>query len=177
MSVFHIRLATANDLDAIRGIFNYYVTHSTCTFQIESETAEERLAWFRDRSELHPVVVTEAGNEVIGWAALSPWKSRCAYANSAETSVYVHHSHHRRGVGRALMLDLIGRARAVGLHTIIGGACSEQAPSLALQAALGFEPVGTFRQVGRKFDRWLDVTYMQLALNSPPVSACSGQTA
>ena len=166
MSAFTIRPATANDLDAIRAIFNYYVARSTCTFQIEPETAEERGAWFRVRSARHPVTVAEAERTVIGWAALSPWKSRCAYAHSAEVSVYVHHKRHRRGVGRALLLDLIERAKGAGLHTIIGGACSEQTASLALQAALGFERVGTFRQVGRKFDRWLDVTYMQLVLSA-----------
>src|SRR5262245_60452688 len=166
MPVFTILLATANDLDAIRAIFNYFVANSTCTFQIEPETAEEREEWFRERSESHPVTVAEVEGRVIGWSALSPWKSRCAYAKSAEVSVYVHHEHHRRGVGRALLLDLIERAKAAKLHTIIGGACTEQPASLALQAALGFELVGTFRQVGRKFDRWLDVTYMQYSLRS-----------
>jgi phosphinothricin acetyltransferase len=166
MSAFTIRPATEHDLEAIRAIFNYYVTRSTCTFQIELETPEERRAWFRGRSELHPVTVAERAGAVIGWAALSPWKSRCAYANSAEASVYVHHEHHRRGVGKALLLDLVERAKATGVHALIGGACSEQTASLALQAALGFEQVGTFRQVGRKFDRWLDVTYMQLVLNA-----------
>jgi phosphinothricin acetyltransferase len=164
-SAFAIRPATADDLEAIRAIFNHYVARSTCTFQIELETADERLAWFRTRSERHPVLVAEGAGEVIGWAALSPWKSRCAYGHSAEVSVYVHHDHHRRGLGRALLLALIERARTAGLHTLIGGACSEQTASLALQAALGFEPVGTFRAVGRKFDRWLDVTYMQLMVS------------
>ena len=166
MPAFTIRPATEGDLEAIRAIFNYYVTRSTCTFQIELETAEERIAWFRGRSELHPVTVAESDEVVIAWAALSPWKSRCAYARSAEASVYVHHEHHRRGIGKALLLDLIERAKVAGLHTIIGGACSEQASSLALQVALGFELIGTFRQVGRKFDRWLDVTYTQLVLNT-----------
>ncbi len=166
MSEFAIRPATANDLDAIRAIYNYYVTHSTCTYQVELETAAERAAWFRDRSELHPVTVAEREGEVIGWAALSPWKSRCGYAWAAEASVYIHHEHHRRGAGRALLIDLIDRAKALGLHTVIGGACSTQTASLALQAALGFEVIGTFREVGRKFDRWLDVTHTQLVLNA-----------
>jgi phosphinothricin acetyltransferase len=164
MPSFTIRPAVAGDLEAIRAIYNHFVARSTCTFQIEPETAEEREAWFRERSESHPVAVAELDGRVVGWAALSPWKSRCAYAKSAEASVYVHHEHHRRGIGRALLLDLIERARAAGLHTLIGGTCSEQHASLVLQTALGFELVGTFRQVGRKFDRWLDVTYMQLVL-------------
>ena len=80
--------------------------------------------------------------------------------------MYIHHEHHRRGIGKALLLDLIDRAKAAGLHTVIGGACTTQTASLALQAALGFEVVGTFREVGRKFDRWLDVTHTQLVLNA-----------
>ncbi len=167
MPAFSIRLTTENDLEAIRAIYNFYVQHSTCTYQIEPETAEERIAWFRDRNfKTHPATVAEADGTVIGWAALSPWKSRCGYALSAEASVYVHRDHHRRGIGKALLLDLIERAKAAGLHTIIGGASSDQSASLALQVALGFIPVGTFRETGRKFDRWLDVTYTQLILDS-----------
>ena len=159
-----LRSATRNDLPAIRDIFNHYVATSTCTFQIDPETEEERAEWFRNRGPAHPVTVAEMEGEVVGWAALSPWKSRCAYARSAEASVYVRHDMHRRGVGRALLADLIERGRAAGLHTIIGGACTEQPASLALQEALGFERVGSFREVGFKFGRWLDVAYMQLLL-------------
>ena len=70
------------------------------------------------------------------------------------------------GPVKALLLDLVERAKAAGLHTIIGGTSSDQSASLALQVAVGFVPVGTFREVGRKFDRWLDVTYLQLVLNA-----------
>jgi L-amino acid N-acyltransferase YncA len=88
----------------------------------------------------------------------------CAYRFSAELSVYVRHDRHRRGVGRALVLDLLARARVAGHHTVLGGACTEQEGSIALQRALGFEPVALFREVGHKFGRWLDVAYLQLML-------------
>jgi phosphinothricin acetyltransferase len=159
-----IRPATSADLDTIREIYNFYVGRSTCTFQIEPDTEEARLAWFQDRSSAHPVTVAEADGEVIGWGALSPWNRRCAYARSVEASVYVQDGLHRQGVGRALLLDLIQRARALGHHTIIGGACTEQTASLALQESFGFERVACFREVGHKFGRWLDVVYMQLFL-------------
>ena len=116
---------------------NYYVTRSTCTFQVEPDTEGEWLAWFQGRSPAHSATVAEVADEVVGWAALSAWKSRCAYARSVETPVYIRHDLHRRGLGRALMLDLIERAQAAGHHTIIGGACTEQAASLALQSRLG----------------------------------------
>ncbi len=78
--------------------------------------------------------------------------------------MYVRHDLHRRGIGRALLAELIERGRAAGLHTIIGGTCTDQAASLALQEAFGFVRVGCFREVGHKFGRWLDVAYMQLML-------------
>ena len=162
-----IRSAAEADLAAVRDIYNHYVAHSTCTFQVEPDTEAERLAWFRGRSAAHPVTVAELAGVVVGWAALSRWNARCAYAGTAEASVYVHPDHHRRGVGRALLADLIARARAAGLHTLIGGACTEQTGSLALQAALGFERVACFREVGFKFGRRLDVAYTQLMLGGP----------
>ena len=159
-----VRLATEADLPAIRAIYNHYVTTSTCTFQVEPDSEEDRRNWFLNRGPSHPVVVAEAGWEVVGWGALSAWKSRCAYARSVEASVYVQPDWQRRGIGRAILLDLIDRARAAGHHTIIGGACTEHSGSLALQRGLGFESIGCFREVGWKFGKWLDVHYMQRIL-------------
>jgi phosphinothricin acetyltransferase len=161
-----IRPATADDLPAVNAIYNHYVATSTCTFQYDPETDADRHTWFADRTPAHPVVVAEAGGEVVGWAALSPWKSRVGYSHSVEMSVYVHHEHHRRGVGRALVADLVERARAAGHHTVIGGACTEHPASIALQEALGFVPVAHFRETGYKFGRWLDVVYFQLMLQT-----------
>jgi L-amino acid N-acyltransferase YncA len=159
-----IRRATLHDLPAIRDIYNHYVAHSTCTFRIEPETEEERLRWFQERTDAHPVTVADVGHEVVAWAALSPWNSRCAYRHSVEASVYVRQDWQRRGLGRVLLADLIERARKIGHHAIIGGACTEQAASIALQERLGFQQIGCFREVGHKFGRWLDVIYMQLLL-------------
>lgn len=161
-----VRLATLDDLPVIRAIYNHYVRTSTCTFQVEQETEQERLQWFTQRSGDHPVTVAEVAGTVAGWASLSPWKSRCAYARTAEVSVYVHHDHHRQGVGRALLADLIERARVIGHRTLIGGTCTEQEASVALQQSLGFTQAGLLRQVGNKFGRWLDVMYMQLILGA-----------
>jgi phosphinothricin acetyltransferase len=159
-----IRTAQVADLMSIREIYNYYVANSTCTFQIEPETDDERLEWFQKRSEAHPVAVAKKDGQVVGWAALTPWKSRRGYAHSVEFSVYVHQDFHRRGIGRALLLDLVERARAAGHHTIIGGTCTELHASLALQESLGFKRVAHFHEVGYKFGRWLNVVYMQLLL-------------
>jgi L-amino acid N-acyltransferase len=159
-----IRPATPDDLVAINDIYNHYVLHSTCTYQTEPETMEARRAWFAGHAEKHPVTVGVEDGTVVGWGSLSRFHARAAYARSVENSVYVHHEHHRKGIGRALLEDLIGRARAVGHHTIIAGIDADQAASVALHAAAGFAKVALLNEVGFKFGRWLHVIYMQKML-------------
>jgi phosphinothricin acetyltransferase len=156
--------AVASDLLAINDIYNFYVLNSTATYQEEPETIEGRHRWFEGHGPAHPVIVARLGDAVVGWASLSPYHSRSAYRRTVECSVYVHSSSHRRGTGRALMRDLIARARVAGHHAIIAGIDSEQAASLAMHQALGFARVGHLREVGFKSGRWLDVIYMQLML-------------
>ncbi|HEX3149475.1 MAG TPA: GNAT family N-acetyltransferase [Gemmataceae bacterium] len=158
------RSATVNDLPPIRAIYNHYVLTSTCTFQLEPDTEANRLDWWRLRSDRHPVIVAESNGEVVGWGSLSPWMKREAYARTVEASIYVRADHHRRGIGRQLLVDLIERARQIGHHVVIGGACTEQIGSIALQQSLGFVHIGTFRQTGFKFNRWLDVAYFQVTI-------------
>ncbi len=165
MMNLQIRLAAEEDVDAITRIYNHYVDCSTCTFQMRRESTEDRLAWLRAHDAEHPVTVCDHDGNVVAWASLSPWNSRCAYAGTVETSVYVHHDWHRQGLGKKLLVDLIERARNLGYHILIGGACTEQVASIKLQESLGFSQVACFREVGRKFDRWLDVIYLQLALD------------
>jgi phosphinothricin acetyltransferase len=162
MGELTIRPAAVGDLGAINDIYNHYVLCSTCTYQTEPETMEGRRAWFAGHGERHPVTVAVDGEgRVLGWGSLSAFHKRAAYARTVENSVYVHPEAQRRGVGRALLADLIERARAVGHHTIIAGIDAEQAPSVGLHEALGFERVALLREVGFKFERWLHVIYMQ----------------
>jgi L-amino acid N-acyltransferase len=160
-----IRLATAADLSAVRAIYNHYVLTSSCTFQLEPDTEAERSAWFQAHGERHPATAAECLGEVIGWGSLSPWMKREAYARTVEASVYVDSQHHRRGIGKKLLADLLDRARMIGHHVVIGGACTEQPASIALQESFGFVSVGTFRQTGFKFGRWLDVSYLQRTIS------------
>src|SRR5437762_5958386 len=160
MSGISIRPARVEDLPTINDIYNHYVLHSTCTYQTEPETMEARHAWFAGHVEKHPVTVAEELGQIVGWGSLSRFHPRAAYAQTVENSVYVDHRHHRRGIGRALLADLIERAEKIGHHAIIAGIDGEQGPSVALHAALGFEQVGYLKQIGFKFGRWLDVIYM-----------------
>ena len=156
-----IRPATSADLDAINAIYNHYVHHSTCTYQEQPSTAQERAAWFASHGLTHPITVAELAGDVVGWGSLSPYHVRSAYRRTVENSVYVRHDAHRRGIGSALLADLVERATALGHRTIIAGIDAEQAPSVALHHRFGFVQVGHLRQVGFKFGRWLDVIYMQ----------------
>jgi phosphinothricin acetyltransferase len=159
-----IRLACVDDLPTINAIYNHYVLYSTCTYQLTPETDAARLAWFREHDEAHPVTVAELDGEVVGWASLNAWSPREAYARTVENSLYVRHDRHRRGIGRALLADLIARARQLYHHTILGGVSAEQAPSLALHEAFGFKRVAYFRELGWKHGEWLDVIFLQLLL-------------
>ena len=160
-----IRLAADSDLVAINDIYNHYVLHSTCTYQEELESIESRRKWFADHDPAHPVTVAVVADRVVGWGSLSRYHPRSAYRNTVEDSIYIDQQMHRRGIGSAILADLIARASASGHHTIIGGADAEQLASLALHARFGFEKIAHLREVGFKFGRWLDVIYMQLMLS------------
>ena len=164
MSTPHIRPATEADLAAINAIYNHYVEHSTCTYQLAPESEEARFAWFHRHDAAHPVTVVEVAGEILGWASLNVFNPREAYARTVEDSVYIHHAHHRRGLGRAMLADLIARARALSQHTLVAGISAEQTPSFRLHAGFGFEEIGRLREVGFKHGQWLDVVSMQLML-------------
>lgn len=159
-----IRNASDIDLAAINAIYNHYVLNSTCTYQEEPTTPDERLRWFASLGPTHPVTVATSDDEVVGWAALVPFKQRSAYRWTVENSVYVHHAHHRRGIGRQLLDDQVNRAKSLGLHSIIAVIDAEQTGSIALHEASGFHPAGHLREAGFKFGRWLDVVYLQRTL-------------
>lgn len=156
------RLATFADAEAINSIYNHYVRHSAATFQVEDETTEERAAELRTRPHNQPLIVLEVAGETLGWGALSPFRSRCAYRDTAELSVYVRHDCHRRGLGRAIVQDLIARARSLGYHTLLAASCEESVGSIGLLKSLGFADAGVLREVGCKFGRRLDVVYLQM---------------
>ncbi|MBC7265980.1 MAG: GNAT family N-acetyltransferase [Anaerosomatales bacterium] len=160
-----IRTATPADAQAIADIYNHAVLNTTATFDTEPVDAESRRAWLSKRGPEHPVVVAEEEGTVVGWAALSPWSDRCAYRSSVELSVYVAPDRLRRGIGRALAEHLLALAPSLGVHAVLARICTENAPSIALVERLGFEPCGVQREVGRKFDRWLDVAVYEMIVS------------
>ena len=162
--MWDIREAKHEDAEAINEIYNHYVLTSTCTFHLEPVTTQERTEWLAEHSDRYPVILAVSDGKVIGWASLSPFRPRPAYVGTLESSVYIHHLHHRKGIGKLLMVDLISRAKDLGYHTIIAGAEASQTGSIRLHEELGFEHVATYKQVGFKFDTWLDTVFLQLML-------------
>lgn len=160
-----IRQAAASDVDSITEIYNEAILTTTATFDLEPKTHAERMQWFQSHGDRHPILVAELESHVVGWACLNQWSPRAAYADTAETSFYVKEEHRGNGIGRQLKAAIIEEARRLGFHTLIAGAAEGSDASLHLNKSFGFEVVGTFREVGRKFGKVLDVTYLQMFLD------------
>jgi L-amino acid N-acyltransferase len=162
------RQARLDDAEAIREIYNLEVSTSTVTFDLVPRSSVEQRAWLSQRSGAHAVVVASEGEGddeiVIGFGSLSPYKDRPAYATTVESSVYVRRDRHRRGVGDAIMGELIATATAHGFHAVMARVVGGHEASIALHRRHGFEVVGTEREVGRKFGQWLDVVVLQRLL-------------
>ncbi|MEQ8842860.1 MAG: N-acetyltransferase family protein [Acidimicrobiales bacterium] len=159
-----LRLATIDDAEALRTIYNREVLETTHTFDLEPRSLEAQQEWIREREGAFGVVVAEIDTEVAGFASLSPYRPRAAYRTSVENSVYVAESARGAGVGRALMDELIDVATSRGFHTIMARVVGGHDASIGLHQSCGFQVVGTEREVGRKFGRWLDVVVMQRML-------------
>jgi L-amino acid N-acyltransferase YncA len=156
-----LRAAIFGDLASINAIYTHSVLHSTATYQTEPSADAERAAWFAAHGSQHPVIVAEIDGRVVGWGSLSPFHQRGAFNRTVEESVYIHHDFHRRGIGKAILSDLLAQAKALGHHRVIAAISGDQEPSLALHRQLGFVECGRLSEVGFKFGRWLDLVYLE----------------
>lgn len=159
-----LRPAQDRDSDAIRAVYNLEVTTSTVTFDLRPRDAGEQRRWLEARSGAHVVLVADDDGELAGFASLSPYRDRPAYKTSVEDSVYVRRDRQGQGVGRLLLEGLVEAATASGFHAVFARVVGGHEASIELHRRLGFEVVGTEREVGRKFGRWLDVVLMQKLL-------------
>lgn len=163
----HIRPATKADIRAINAIYNHYVRTSTCTWHLTEETDEGRLTWLRSRSPAHPALVIELGGETVGWGSLSTYNSRQGWSATVEDSIFIHPEHQSKGLGKALLAELLRQAQAHGHTAVIARISGEQAPSIRLHAAQGFVQAGLLHGVGHKFGQKLDCVYMLKTLAKP----------
>jgi L-amino acid N-acyltransferase YncA len=160
-----VRSASAADAEAIARIYNYYIQNTVITFEEEPVSAQIMATRVAEVQGLSlPWLVAEVGNTLVGYAYASKWKVRSAYRYSVETTVYLEHGCEGRGIGSTLYSELLPILRERGIHLAIGGVALPNAVSAALHEKLGFEYVGTFRQVGFKHGRWVDVGYWQRVL-------------
>lgn len=164
---FEIREATSVDLPDIREIYNYYVLNSVVTFDEDQMTLKEWKQKFAylEKLKMPFIVAVSPGQQVLGYALVTPWKQKRAYRYTVENSIYLRAASTGKGLGKALMQELMSRSEAAGLKEIIaviadGGAEA----SLKLHEDFGFKEIGRMGRVGFKFDRWLGTVLLQKAL-------------
>jgi len=158
-----IREATENDLPAILAIYNEVIVNTTAVYDYDPHTLEMRRAWFNTKKEQgFPVFVAEEAGVILGLSSIGPFRAWAAYKFSVENSIYVAAAARGRGIGKLLMPPVIEAARELGMHTIIAGIDAGNEASIQLHLHFGFEEVAHFKQVGWKFNRWLDLKFLQL---------------
>jgi L-amino acid N-acyltransferase YncA len=160
-----IRNATETDLPAILAITNEAILNTTSSWNVQPTTLEARQQWLTDRAAAGlPVLVAANGDEVLGFASYGSFRAWDGYALTVEHSIYVDVTKRRQGAGRALLAALIDHATDAGMHVMMGVISADNEVSIVLHEQFGFDIVGRLPEVGRKFDRWLDLVLMQKML-------------
>lgn len=163
-----IRNAGRADMEEVAAIYNEAVENTTAIWNDTKIDTENRLAWLADKHRLsYPVLVAvDDAGAVLGYASFGDWRAWDGYRHTVEHSVYVRADQRGNGIGKALMLALIERARGIGKHVIVAGIEAENTASIRLHESLGFQSVGHLKQVGTKFGVWLDLAFLQLTLDT-----------
>lgn len=160
-----IRTATTADAAAIAAIYNHYVLNTIVTFEEEAVSGAEMTQRITEvLAAGRPWFVWEENGRILGYAYASGWKSRCSFRYSLETTVYLDQAVTGRGLGTKLYTALIADLRAKKYHALIGGISIPNPGSIALHEKLGFQKIGHFKEVGWKFNQWIDVGYWELVL-------------
>lgn len=163
-----IRASLDQDVPAITAVYSHHVRHGTGTFEIDPPSESDMAARRADvLSKGLPWLVCEDGGQVVGYAYCNWFKPRPAYRFSAEDSIYMAPGAGGRGLGRALLAELCGQAQRAGVRKLIAViGDSGNAGSIGVHASIGFQQVGVLKSCGWKFDRWLDVVLMDMALGA-----------
>lgn len=160
-----LRAATIADAAAIAGIYNHHVLNTIVTFEEDTVTVTDMTQRIAETIAAKlPWLVWEENGVVLGYAHASKWKSRCAYRYAVESTVYLDMTATGRGLGTQLYTALLAELRPKKIHGIIGGIALPNAASVALHEKLGFVKVAHFKEVGWKFEKWIDVGYWELLL-------------
>lgn len=160
-----VKPATENDLPQILDIYNEIIANTTAIYYYEPHTLEMRRQWFEERKQQgFPVFVAEEDGEILGMSSIGPFRVPTAYQYSVENTVHVAAKARGRGIGKLLMPPIIQAAKELKMHTVIAGIDATNDVSLHLHEHFGFVEVAHFKEVGFKFDRWLDLKFLQLIL-------------
>lgn len=160
-----VRDAEDRDLEAVRLVYNDAVAHTTAIWNETLVDLDDRRRWAAARRALgYPLLVAEVDGAVAGYGSFGDFRAFDGYRHTVEHSVYVDAAYRRRGLARALVAALEARARSLGKHAMIAGVEAGNVASIALHAELGFREVGRLPEVGRKFDRWLDLVFLEKLL-------------
>jgi phosphinothricin acetyltransferase len=173
MSEVAIRRVEEGDLQALLAIYNYYVRETPVTFDIDPRTLQQRRAWFDGFAQAgrYQCFAAVKDGEAVGWASSHPYKDRAAYDTTISSSIYLSPEVCGLGLGRRLYATLFDALKDEDIHRVFGGITLPNAASVGLHLAFGFEAVGIYREVGRKFGRFWDVgTYLK------PFSGAAGGT-
>jgi L-amino acid N-acyltransferase len=163
--VVQVEDAREGDLEGLVAIYNEVLATSTAIFSHVPATLEERIEWWRARaSQGYPVLVARDARGVLGYASFGDFRAWPGYCFTVEHSVHVRADGRGRGIGTVLVTELIGRAAALGKHVMIGGVDADNTASIRFHERLGFEQAGRLREVGYKFERWLDLVFLQRRL-------------
>lgn len=162
-----IRIATEQDLPAILDIYNEVILNTTAVYDYVPHTLEMRKEWYAAKQkDNYPVFVAEEGSRLVGFSSYGPFRAWAAYRYTVENSIYIASSERGKGIGKLLLIPLIDAARERGFHAIVAGIDASNEASIKLHKAFGFETVGHFKEVGFKFDKWLDLAFLELLLKS-----------
>ena len=159
-----IRSATRNDSDQIAAIYNHYIENTRVTFEEKPLSSSEIESRLLAGEKIGTWLVSEQHGHVVGFAYSAPWGEREGYRTSVETTIYLDHSHAGKGLGFELYGRLLEELRAQQLHAVIGIIGLPSPASVTLHEKLGFKKSGELKEIGTKFDKWVDVGYWQLLL-------------
>jgi L-amino acid N-acyltransferase len=168
VSSVRIRPVRLDDAEATRAIYNVEILDSTVTMDMRPRSLDEQRLWVSNHQGAHGAIVavegTGASEVVLGFASISPYRNRPAYATTVENSVYVDRGQQNRGIGRILLDGILAMAADSGFHACMARVLTGHEASIRLHASRGFDVVGVEREVARKFGRWIDFTLMQKLL-------------
>jgi L-amino acid N-acyltransferase YncA len=167
----NVRLASARDAEHVRAIYAPYVTDSYVSFETTLPSISEMRTRITESREHHPWLVAEESSRVVGFAHAGQHRARAGYRWSVESSVYVDTAYHRRGAAKELYVELLALLKLQRYHAVFAGIALPNDASVAFHRAMGFRPVGVFREIGFKLGAWRDTSWWQIRLSPSDVPA------